>query len=189
MKENQKFPLFCLLGLLMLIATTGNAQTTYVLAPSPVLKVSGGSSLHDWDMTTQTAKAEGVFIVEGGQFKSAKSLTLIFQAESLKSGTSGLDKNAYKALKTEKNKEIRFVLKEFSGSGTSFTAKGDLTIAGVTKPVSLPMTLTAVGDKFQFEGSVKTKLTFFNIDPPTALMGTVKTHDDVTLTFKTTFQP
>ena len=188
MKENQNSPLLFLLGLLMLIATTGNAQTKYVLDPSPMLKVSGGSSLHDWDMTTQTAKGEGMFVVEGGQFKSAKSLTLSFQAESLKSGTSGLDKNAYKALKTDKNKEIRFVLKEFSGSGTSFTAKGDLTIAGVTKPVSLPLKLTTTEGKFQFDGSLTTKLTHFSIDPPTALMGTVKTHDEVTLTFKTTFQ-
>jgi polyisoprenoid-binding protein YceI len=189
MKKNQNpLPLF-LLGLLMLLATAGSAQTRYVLAPAPTLKVSGGSSLHDWDMTTHTAQGEGMFEIEGGQFKTAKSLNLSFQAESLKSGTSGLDKNAYKALKTDKNKEIRFALKEFSGSGTSFTAKGDLTIAGVTKPVSFPVSMTAVGDKLQFEGSVRTRLTFFSIDPPTALMGTVKTHDEVTLSFKTTFQP
>lgn len=189
MKEDRKSPLFFLLGLLMLIATTGNAQTKYVLASSPTLKVSGGSSLHDWHMTTQTAKGEGMFVIERGQFKSASSLTLSLQAESLKSGTSGLDKNAYKALKTDKNKEIRFVLKEFTGSGSSFTAKGDLTIAGVTKPVSLPLKLTTTDGKFQFEGSFTTKLTHFSIEPPTALMGTVKTHDEITISFKTTFQP
>jgi polyisoprenoid-binding protein YceI len=188
MKKLRNAPILFLLGLLLLAASTGNAQTKYVLASSPTLTVAGGSSLHDWHMTTQTAKGEGMFVVEGGQFKSAQSLSLSFEAQSLKSGTGGLDKNAYKALKTDKHKEIRFVLKELTGSGTSFTAKGDLTIAGSTKPVSFPVKVTATGGKFLFEGSLKTQLTTFSIDPPTALMGTVKTHDPVTLSFKTAFQ-
>ena len=140
-------------------------------------------------METKTAKGEGLFVVEAGQFKSAKSLTVQFQAETLKSGTKGLDNNAYKALNSQQYKEIRFVLKELTGSGTSFMAKGDLTIAGVTKPVGFPVKLTSAGDKFTFEGSLDTKLTAFSITPPTALMGTVKTDDEVKLSFKTTFQP
>lgn len=166
-----------------------SAQTKYTLAPSPTLKVSGGSSLHDWDMTTSTAKGEGMFLIEGSQFKGAKSLSLSLEAETLKSGTRGLDNNAYKALQTGKHKEIRFVLRELTGSGSSFAAKGDLTIAGVTKPVSIPVKMSQSGSKLTFEGSLDTKLTDFSITPPTALMGTVKTRDEVTLSFKTTFQP
>ncbi|WP_245579242.1 YceI family protein [Algoriphagus mannitolivorans] len=167
----------------------GFSQAKYQLAPNSQLKVEGGSTLHDWHMETKTAKGEGLFVVEAGQFKSAKSLTVQFQAETLKSGTKGLDNNAYKALNTQQYKEIRFVLKELTGSGTSFMAKGDLTIAGVTKPVGFPVKLTSAGDKFTFEGSLDTKLTAFSITPPTALMGTVKTDDEVKLSFKTTFQP
>jgi polyisoprenoid-binding protein YceI len=112
-----------------------------------------------------------------------------FVAETLKSGTKGLDTNAYKALQTDKNKEIRFVLKELTGQGTSLTAKGDLTIAGVTKPVSFPVKMSAVGTKMTFEGSLETRLTNFSVTPPTALLGTVKTHDEIKLSFKSTFQP
>lgn len=166
----------------------GVAQTNYQLSPSPLFKVEGGSSLHDWHMESKAAKGEGVFTVENGQFKGAQSLILSLQAESLKSGTKGLDSNAYKALNTQKQKEIKFVLTKLTGSGSSFTANGDLTIAGVTKAVSFPVKLSSSGGKITFEGSFDTKLTTFSITPPTALMGTVKTRDEVTLSFKTTFQ-
>ena len=174
---------------LVMGAIQGFSQTKYQLASGSLFKVEGGSTLHDWQMETSNAKGEGVFILESGQFKSAKSVEIQFQTESLKSGTKGLDNNAYKALKTDKHKEIKFVLKELTGGGTSFTAKGDLSLAGVTKPISFPVILSISGNKLIFEGALDTKLTNFSITPPTALMGTVKTDDEVKLSFKTTFQP
>jgi hypothetical protein len=180
---------FFLVTTLLIGGTTGFSQTNYVLSASPSFKVEGGSSLHDWEMISQTGKGEGVFILENGKFKTAKSLSVSFAAETLKSGTKGLDTNAYKALKTDKNKEVRFVLKELTGQGSSLTAKGDLTIAGVTKPVSFPVKMSVVGNKMTFEGSLDTRLTNFSVTPPTALLGTVKTHDEIKLSFKSTFQP
>lgn len=180
---------FFLVTTLLIGGTTGFSQTNYVLSASPLFKVEGGSSLHDWEMVSEAGKGEGVFILENGKFKTVKSLSVSFVAETLKSGTKGLDTNAYKALQTDKNKEIRFVLKELTGQGTSLTAKGDLTIAGVTKPVSFPVKMSAVGTKMTFEGSLETRLTNFSVTPPTALLGTVKTHDEIKLSFKSTFQP
>ena len=189
MKISNSNPLILLIAMLLLGSVNGFSQTKYVLSASPEFKVDGGSTLHDWHMISTTAKGEGLFIVEGGQFKTAKSLSISLQAETLKSGTKGLDTNAYKALNTAKNKEILFVLKELTGTGASLVAKGDMTIAGVTKPVSFPVKMTANAGKFTFEGSFATKLTTFNVTPPTALMGTVKTEDDIKLSFKSTFQP
>ena len=188
MKLCTKF-IFPLLVFLVIGVIDGFSQSKYQLESGSHFKIEGGSTLHDWKMETSTAKGEGVFIVESGQFKSAQSLVIQFQAETLKSGTKGLDNNAYKALKTDKHKEIKFVLKELTGSGISFTANGDLSLAGVIRPVSFPVKLSCVGDKFTFEGALDTKLTNFSITPPTALMGTVKTDDEVKLSFKTTFQP
>ena len=169
--------------------TSAVSQSRYVISATQEMKISGGSTLHDWHMETKAVKGEGMFKVAGGQFKGAQSLAITFDAESLKSGTKGLDSNAYKALKTDKNKQISYLLTELTGSGPTFTAKGNLTIAGVTKPISFPVKLTTTGNQLTFEGSLKTQLTYFSITPPTALMGTVKTEDAVTLSFKTTFQP
>ncbi|MCH6202080.1 YceI family protein [Aquiflexum sp. LQ15W] len=189
MKNRLKTISVIMIFILMSAISALQAQTKYTLSASPTLQIDGGSSLHDWTMTTNTAKGEALLVVDGNQLKSVKSATVSAQAESLKSGTKGLDNNAYKALDTSKNKEIRFTLKEITGSGSSFQAIGDFTIAGVTKPASFPVKVTQSGNKFTFEGSFDTKLTTFSITPPTALMGTVKTRDEVKISFKTTFQP
>lgn len=182
-------PISLLILLFLIGSISGISQTKYVLSASPEFKVEGGSTLHDWHMTSNSGTGEGLFVIEGGKFKGAKSLTVTFPAETLKSGTKGLDTNAYKALNTGKNKNIRFVLKELTGTGPSYVAKGDLTIAGVTKPVSFPVKMSSASGKLTFEGSMDTKLTHFSVTPPTALMGTVKTEDDIKLSFKSTFQP
>lgn len=184
------FRLFFLLAATLLLGTTrGYSQTNFTLTGSPLFKVEGGSSLHDWEMISEKGVGKGVFVLENGQFKTAKSLSVSFVAETLKSGTKGLDSNAYKALKTDKNKEVRFALKELSGQGANLMAKGDLTIAGVTKAVSFPVKMSSAGNKLTFEGSMQTRLTNFSITPPTALLGTVKTEDEIKLSFKSTFQP
>lgn len=174
---------------LMSIHWSVEAQVKYTLSPSPELKVEGGSSLHDWEMTSNTAKGEGQFILEGNQFRGVRSLQVSMEAESLKSGTRGLDSNAYKALDTKKNKEVRFTLRELTGSGSNYQARGDFTIAGVTRPANFPVKVSQNGNRITFEGSYNTKLTDYSIDPPTALLGTVKTRDEITIKFKTTFQP
>ena len=178
-----------IITLWFVLVQVADAQTKYVLTPSHELKVEGGSSLHDWDMTSSTAKGEGQFIMEGNQFKGINSLQVTMEAESLKSGTRGLDSNAYKALNTKKNKEVKFTLKELTGNGSNYQARGDFTIAGVTKPASFPVKVSQNGNEITFEGNYDTKLTTFSIDPPTALLGTVKTRDEITIKFKTTFQP
>jgi polyisoprenoid-binding protein YceI len=189
MKNLRKLALGLTVMILMSFNWTLSAQTKYILAPSPELKVSGGSTLHDWDMTSNTAKGEGMFVLEGNQLKSIQNLTVTLEAETLKSGTKGLDNNAYKALDTKKNKDVKFTLKEVTGSGSNFQAKGDFTIAGVTKAASFPVKVTQAGNKFTFEGSYDTKLTQFSVEPPTALLGTVKTNDEIKISFKTIFQP
>lgn len=177
------------ISMLLLFNAKAFAQTNYTIATGTELKINGGSSLHDWEMVSKDAKGSAVFTMNGSSVSGAQSLKVNAEAESLKSGTRGLDSNAYKALKTGQHKQISFTLKELTGTAPNFTAKGDFTIAGVTKSASFPVKMTQNGNNLIFEGSYDTKLTNFSIDPPTALMGTVKTRDEVTISFKTIFQP
>jgi hypothetical protein len=39
------------------------------------------------------------------------------------------------------------------------------------------------GNRIQIKGSKKVKMTDFNISPPTAMLGTLKTGDEVTISF------
>lgn len=164
------------------------AQKTLQLAPNPDLKISGTSSLHDWDMTSKTATGKAVVVIQGQEVSVIQSLTVEMQAESLKSGKSGMDKNAYKALKTATHKTVKFDLKSAQKQGNQWTLTGTFQIAGSAKQVTLKATESFNGNEFQLQGSYDFKLTDFGITPPTALMGTVKTGDAVSVSFKTIFK-
>lgn len=153
------------------------------------LKIEGTSTLHDWHMTS--GEANGYIMMEMGEdsqpvFTSAK---ISLEAESLKSGKRGMDKNAYKALNTSDFPNIQFVLDNCTmASATEGTATGKLTVAGTTRDVTLDIKVEQSGSEVTVQGSTAFRLTDFNVDPPTALLGTVKTGDDVTIQFNSTFQ-
>ncbi|WP_089239866.1 YceI family protein [Belliella buryatensis] len=165
------------------------AQSDFTLASGADLKVTGTSTLHDWDMKSSTATGKAQITLESGKVVNAKNVTITMPAESIKSGKSGMDKNAYAALKTKDHKDVKFSLKELVVKGAGFEAIGDFTIAGVTKSAKFPVTANLTGEKVTFKGQHDFKLTDYNIDPPTALMGTVKTGNEVSIHFNVTFQP
>ena len=180
-------------GILLLFflasSTFGFAQKTLTLDAKPQLKISGTSSLHDWDMVSETATGKLVGTTEGNKLTAITSLVVEMPAESIKSGKGGMDKNAYKALKTDKFKTIKFDLKSSSKQtdGTwNFT--GVFTIAGVSKQVTLKVKETSTIGQYTFEGSYSFKLTDYKITPPTALLGTIKTTDAVVVNFKVKFK-
>jgi galactitol-specific phosphotransferase system IIB component len=72
--------------------------------------------------------------------------------------------------------------------GFTTEVQGVLSIAGTSKTVNLLVAGTETTTGFEFVGEKALKMTAFNIDPPTALFGTLKTGDDITIKFKTTFK-
>lgn len=174
---------------LMITAVTGFAQKTYNLDVKPQLKLSGTSSLHDWEMTSEKATGKLVGTVENNKLTAIKTLVVEMPAESIKSGKSGMDKNAYKAIQTDKFKTVKFELKSSNKqTDGTWTFTGVFTIAGVSKQVTLKAKETSTAGQFAFEGTYSFKLTDYKITPPTALMGTVKTGDDVKISFKVKFK-
>ena len=67
-------------------------------------------------------------------------------------------------------------------------ASGDLTIAGKTNKVDLPFTLTVSDGKAVLEGKIPLKMTDFGIEPPKALLGTIKTGDEIEVHYNTVWK-
>lgn len=175
---------------LMLAAFNLQAQQKVNLKPSTQeYVVKGTSTLHDWHMTSEEAKGFVlVGLAENGVPSFSKSeITLL--AESLKSGKKGMDKNAYKALKTDEFESIKFVLNNCTmESASKGKATANLNIAGFSRDVTFNIEVEKSGNGYTIKGTTDFRLTDFQIDPPTALMGTIKTGDEVTIEFKATFQ-
>jgi polyisoprenoid-binding protein YceI len=70
----------------------------------------------------------------------------------------------------------------------STTIEGDLTMNGVTNVIMLSVIgKNLPGGDMRFSGSRGLKMTDYKMKPPTAMMGTVKVGDEVTVKFDLTF--
>jgi hypothetical protein len=177
--------LFCFVNL------SGQGKHTLSNSKS-TMSLSGTSSLHDWIMHSKGFTSETVFTFDSGKGKELsgiQSLEFSLPAENLKSDKKGLDKNAHKALKTSQHKNIIYKMKSskvshFKGETFLVSAAGNLTIAGVTKLVTLKVNCTVNADKsITCSGTQKLKLTDFDITPPSFMLGAMKTGNDVVLDF------
>ena len=169
------------------------AQNYQATASNSTISVDGTSNIHDWDMKAEkfTAKAN---IVENADMPEIKALSLDLEAESLKSGKSGMDKNTYKALGTNKNKNIKFTytktnsLKKTAENTYSVVVQGMLEIAGVKKSTDLSFELVKKNGVYVLKGSKPINMPEYKVDPPTAMLGTIKTGEDVTINYNLNLQ-
>jgi len=170
------------------VTPSGFAQKEFKLADNPYLKVSGTSTLHDWDMPSLTATGGMTATEVEGKLTEITSLHITMPAESIKSGKKGMDKKAYEAMKTKSHKNVIFDLKSASKLGDTWTLTGTFNIAGTKKQVSIKAKETKKGDLYGLTGSYSFKLSDYQITPPTAMMGTIKTGDDVKISFDVKFK-
>lgn len=176
------------LGLVFGLYLPLSAQGVYQLSGKPVLKVIGGSTLHDWEMVASTATGKAEMTLDNQSLASIKSAEVTMKATALKSGKGQMDEIAYKALKAEKNPTITFKFISYKSlGGNKGQVTGNLTIAGTTKPVTFEVQTVVRGTLVELKGTTSFKMTDFNMVPPTAMFGTIKTENQVKIEFKTTF--
>jgi polyisoprenoid-binding protein YceI len=194
MKKNFKKVLVCTVLSMIALGNILHAQTTYKINDSKDIdmKLSGTSTLHKWAMDAKTFSGEAQFSFKsgsGGELTSIKSLNFSLEVQNLKSGEKGLDKNAYKALKTTKYKDILYQLISATISPDNnnrylVKTSGNLTIAGVTKEVTMDVYCVVNKDEsITCNGSKKLKMTDYQVKPPTFMLGAMKTGDAITLDF------
>lgn len=155
-------------------------QPIHILYAQSSLTIQGTSTLHDWESTVEEYSVSGN-ITEAGP----SQIEVVIAVGSIKSGRSSvMDSKTYDALRLEDHPQIRFQTDQLPMAGNQMRGSGQLTIAGVTRQVTVTGTLTQQSDgTWLAKGKVPLRMTDFGVDPPTAMLGTLKTGDDITINY------
>lgn len=149
--------------------------------------IDGTSSLHDWTETVEQMSGTLNLVLNGSVISKVSSVKAIIPVRSIKSGKGAMDENTYKALKVESHPQIFYTLKSYAMDGDEIRLTGELTIAGVTRDVKFKATYVVTGEFIKFSGAHAFFMTDFDVDPPTAVMGTIKTGDKVIVRMELVF--
>jgi hypothetical protein len=190
MKTSSGIALFLLTLFVAFTPSVTLAQVKYQSVGGVKLIIEGTSNVHDWNMKSDKGYCSSLFdISTAGTLNGVSYLNFTVPAESLKSEHKGMDKNTYKALNTGKYSNISFTatsvtVKPAGTAGYFLTAHGRLTISGVSKEVVITATGTMNADKsISYTGSYKIKMTDYNVEPPSIMLGAIKTGEFVTVKF------
>ncbi|WP_373517812.1 YceI family protein [Pricia sp.] len=169
---------------LMGLTVSSFSQETYKLSDTSVMTIDGSSSLHDWTVTANTM--EGT-VAENGESVTAVDFSVAV-ADILSDRAAAMDNKMHEALKKEEHPKVTFKVKDVNAAmGENQELKGKLNIAGVENDVSVPATITQKDGKLHITGERKIALKDYNIEPPTAMFGSIVVGDDVTVKFDLVF--
>jgi YceI-like domain len=178
------------LVLSLAITQTSSAQSAYKIGGQPVMTLYGTSTIHNWTMIAHVFSSNAqIGLTPDNQLSSISALTLVLPVKNLKSEHDGMNDNAYEALKADQFKDIIFKLtsaKIASSGGNKYqiTAVGNLSIAGATRSVTLTTAAQVNADgSVSCSGAVPIKLSEFNIERPSFMLGTMKVGDAMTLNY------
>lgn len=189
-------------------AATAGAQArsgtvVEVQAAASKLWVEGTSSLHDWSCTAGTVNGslelDAAYPTQNLQTnpKIAKAVTISIPVKEMKCGHGKMDDNMYKALRANDFPTIDYKLRDYdvtpqAGDPSAFVmhTRGTLTIAGNTKDIELDIVAhRAPNGEVKVQGSQAIVMTDYDVKPPKAMLGTIKTGKTVTVKFDLVLAP
>lgn len=160
------------------------------------VSIAGTSNIHTYTASTTTVRLTRVQVASvatGANFwdevvkpGQLEAFEIVIPAATLTSPKEGLDKNMQKALKVQEFPDITFrLLRTTAGTNGALNAVGVLKIAGVEREVTLTLKTERQDAGLLVKGELGLLMTDFNIKPPVAMLGMLKTDPKVVITFET----
>lgn len=192
MKKNlfsQAFRLLLIAATVVLATSQLNAQSIKKTF-SYEITLLGNSNIHKWTMKSSGNNMEANFTVDPSTklLEGIQPLTFTMPVKSLKSDEGLLNTRAYDALKAEKFPNIVFKLLSATPSGSQMTLRGQLTISGNTRDITLVANSQKAADgSYTLSGSKNIKFSEFGMSAPKYMLGVMKVYDDLTINYNVRF--
>lgn len=188
MKKQLK-PLLAILLIYSVSLCAAKAQDTYKIDPSSKMTIEGTSTIHDWTSEVTSLSGQAIINLDDQKVTGFNQVELTIPVTSIKGDRSGMDSRTYDALKKDKYPDIKFILtKTEKMEDNRIVASGRLTIAGVTRKIDVTADYNELPEnKIAIKGQKRLKMSDFDVDPPTALMGAIRSGDAITVKFDLTF--
>lgn len=162
------------------------------------MMIDGTSNIRDWDAQVKTINSN--FVINEFDMNDLSNLTadnfetleLSIPVEDVESGSGRLTRNMHKYLKGDDHPMITFNLTGIdsvtvNGNQATITANGIINAAGVDHQTSMTVDATFDNGTITFAGTQPLLMTDFNIDPPTAVFGTIRARDEIDIIYSLTF--
>jgi len=166
------------------------------------VKIEGTSSIHPWNMESPVIggfiEADAGFpesALKGGAAAKPK-VEVFIPVRSLKSFNKRMDEVYQEHMEEPKFKKMEYKLTELKAKGDAkggkceFEAVGNMTIHGVSKPLTMPVTIEKDSQKagqLKIVGSTPLKMSDYTVKPPCPDLpgiGQITTGDEIKVTFE-----
>lgn len=169
------------MGLALLAGSPAAAQESNV-----DFTVSGTSTVRGWTCSVSgtAAVAPGSSTPAPGFADGVQSAMLTVPVADFECPDETMTEHLMDAMKPAEFAEITFQLDGYEASGGGADARGALTILGVTRPVSFPISLTPSSTGITIAGEVGLDMTEYGVEPPVVLLGLLRVGPEIRIQFE-----
>lgn len=179
-----------IIAIFLILPLTGISQVSYQIKTHEIT-IDGTSNLQSWSADVKDVNGSFELTLEDGKIVGIDKVDLSIDATSIE-GSEGrrMNKKIYESLKTSSHPNVKYELRDilslYENPGTArITALGVLTIAGVSRIIEIkPVGRVLPNGDIEFKGTETIDMTNYNIDPPTAMFGVLRTGDEVEVTYR-----
>lgn len=176
-----------------LILNLNVSGQTYVATKGDIL-ITGTANTHNWELQTNNLSCTAVASVKDGTLKNFSALELSIPVKDMKGNNFWMNREVYKALKAYPFEMIYFRGVNFKPNkafenNSSITVEGNLSVAGVTKVITLIAEVIIDKDgRLICSGTRSIKMSDFNVVLPHNERKRMGVGDEVILTFAVTLE-
>ena len=158
----------------------------FTLSPQSKITIDGDSNLHPWSCTARVGQSSAE--IDKSSLVLVRALTLQIPVAGIECGNGTMNGKLRDALSADKHPFIEYRLdsaEKLAGEGVKLKAHGTLTVAGNTRKVAFPVEAALDPDGSVIAlGSIPLLMSEVGVEPPSAMLGLLKTADRITLKFE-----